>query len=206
MNTRSTMPSTTVSAVLLAAGGSRRMGRPKPLLPFAGEALIRRVARRVLAAEPTELLVVLGHRSAEVAETIADLPLRLIQNPEWEQGQSTSVAVAVRAFSPTAGAALFIPCDQPHLTPEVLRKLSRAHRESGSAIVVPTVGGERRSPVLIAAGLFPELLALRGDRGARQIFADHQEDLQEVPITDRRALLDIDTWEDYEQLAVGQKV
>lgn len=189
-----------VSAVILAAGASRRMGRAKPLLPIAAEPMIRRVAQRVLAAGLEETLVIVGHQAAEVTAVLADLPLRIVKNTNWRKGQSASVATAVGALPSSAGAALFVPCDLPHLTPGLLRDLISVYRCSSASIVVPTADGQRRSPVLVDPNLFPELLTLTGDQGARQIFSAHADEVLELPVTDPRVLDDIDTRADYERL------
>ncbi|MDH3254549.1 MAG: nucleotidyltransferase family protein [Acidobacteriota bacterium] len=191
-----------VTGVILAAGPSARFAGvlPKQLVPFAGEPMLRRVVRRILASRVRQVLVVVGHRGPALAAILAGLAVELVDNRAFAQGQSTSVRCALPHVEPAADAALFIPADQPCLTPVVVDSLISAFERSGAPIVVPTAEGRRGSPVLISRSLFHELSRLEGDAGGRQIFASHEADILEVPIADALALRDIDTWGDYEEL------
>jgi len=162
--------------------------------------MLRRVVRRILASRVRQVLVVVGHRGPALAAILAGLAVELVDNRAFAQGQSTSVRCALPHVEPAADAALFIPADQPCLTPVVVDSLISAFERSGAPIVVPTAEGRRGSPVLISRSLFHELSRLEGDAGGRQIFASHEADILEVPIADALALRDIDTWGDYEEL------
>lgn len=191
-----------VSGIILAAGPSTRFGDagPKQLLPFRGEPLVRRSARQALASHLEEVLVVVGYRSEEVRRVLQGLAVRIVENPSFESGQSSSVKVGLRAVDERAGAAMFMPADQPYLTSAVIDRILNAYQRDGGPIVVPVFRGQRGAPVLFDRALFGELARIRGDAGGRQLFPDHAGEIVEVPLPSRRALLDVDTPEIYEQL------
>ena len=191
-----------VTGVILAAGPSARFGGelPKQLTDFRGEPLVRRVTRRVLASRLRQILLVVGHRGPALAAVMAGLAIELIDNCAFRSGQSSSVKCALPHIEPDADAALFIPGDQPFITPAILDSLVGVFEQTGSPIVLPTSEGQRGSPVLVARPLFEELSRIEGDAGARQLFDRHQSDIVEVPVKDPLALRDIDTWSDYQDL------
>jgi molybdenum cofactor cytidylyltransferase len=186
-------PAPSVSGVVLAAGISRRFGgEAKQLLAFDGEALVHRAARVARSSRLGEVLVVVGYRRDEVAAAVADLAVAVVVNPDFEQGQSSSVRAGLAATDPGAAAVLFLPCDQPFLTAEVLDRLVAAYATTGGPIVVPAFAGRRGAPGLFDRSLFPELAALRGDVGGRQVIAAHPQAVVEVPLADEWPLLDVD--------------
>jgi molybdenum cofactor cytidylyltransferase len=203
-----------VAAVLLAAGASRRLGRPKQLLDWHGEPLVRRVARQLVASRAASHWAVLGHRAAEVGAALDGLSLRQVLNPRWESGQASSVHAAIDALTGRRAAererrvdaALFVPCDQPFLSAAVLDRLIDAFATTAAGIVVPCYPaaghprGRRGAPVLFAARLFDALRGLQGDAGGRQLFDARASELVDVPIDDPRAGLDVDTDEDLQKL------
>ena len=197
-----------VSGVILAAGPSARFESdlPKQLVDFRGEPLVRRVTRRVLASRLRQVLVVVGHRGPALAAIMAGLAVELIDNCGFRSGQSSSIKCAIPHIEPAAEAAIFIPGDQPFLDPQLLDLLVATFEQTGAPIVLPTSEGRRGSPVLVARSLFPELAALEGDAGGRQIFARHESAIVEVPAPDPLSLRDIDTWNDYQELlAIAEK-
>lgn len=201
-----------VEGVVLAAGPSRRFraaasGAPeeslptiKQLLRFGGESLVRRTSRTALSSGLARVLVVVGCEAEAVRAEIDDLGVALVDNPRFEDGQSSSVRAALDHLDAETEAALFIPCDQPFLGADTIDRLLAAWDESASQIVVPTFEGRRGAPVLIARPLFGELGRIEGDSGGRQIFAAHPELLAEVEVADGLALRDIDTPADYRDL------
>lgn len=189
----------TVGGVILAAGSSRRLGGgiPKQLLEIEGRPMIRRIAERALASRLSEVVVVLGHLGPRVRRPLAGLDLTLVENPDYRQGQSTSLRAGLGGLRREVSAALFIPCDQPFLTARLLDDLIGAHERTGGAIVAPVFRGRRGSPVLFHRSLFPELLQIEGDVGGRAILDRHAEKIVEVGLDDDEPLLDMDTWNDY---------
>lgn len=161
------------AGVVLAAGGSRRFAGPLPkqLVELDGEPLVRRAARTALASRLDEVIVVVGFRAPEVRRALAGLEVSVVENRDWSEGQSSSVRAGLAAVGGAAAGVLFIPCDQPFLTAELLDRLIVAHAEAAGASVVPAAAGRRGAPVLVDRSLFAELARIRGDEGARQLFA-----------------------------------
>jgi molybdenum cofactor cytidylyltransferase len=131
---------------------------------------------------------------------LAGLAVELVDNCEFKAGQSSSVRCALPHIEPDAEAALFIPGDQPFIAPEVLDSLVEAFERTGAPIVIPTTAGDRRSPVLMARSVFPDLSVIQGDAGGRQLFDRYATQIVEVPVADPLSLRDIDTWSDYQEL------
>lgn len=191
-----------VAAVLLAAGGSERFGGdlPKQLATFHGEPLVRRAARTALASDVAEVLVVTGCRAEEVEVAVADLELTCVRNPDWAEGQSTSVRSGLARVDPSSRAALFLPCDQPLLTPRVLDRILAVYRTTGGPIVLPVHDRRRGAPVLFDRALFEELMGITGDTGGRQVVERHPDQVVEVPLESEAPLVDVDTVGDLQRL------
>ena len=187
-----------VSGVVLAAGPSTRFDSelPKQLVEVGGEPLVVRAVHQTLESKLCEVIVVLGHCAARIRATIAGLPLSIVENPAYCEGQSTSVRCGLAAVDPGSSAAMFIPVDQPKLTAPVVDALIDAYLRSDGWIVLPSFQGSRGSPVLIDRRLFPELELIAGDEGGRQIFARHEDRIVEVPLASAEPLRDIDRLED----------
>lgn len=183
------------AAVILAAGASSRFGSPKQLLDWQGQSLLRHVVLQSLAAPVHQVIVVVGAHFAEVAVTLQGLPVTMVYNPDWEQGQSTSMQAGLRACAPETQATLFVLGDQPALPSELLQRLVAAHRQTLAPIVAPHHQGRRGNPVLFDRACFAELLAVTGDSGGRPLFAKHAEQVVWIE-TGPEALEDIDRPED----------
>jgi molybdenum cofactor cytidylyltransferase len=189
-----------IAAIVLAAGASTRMGRPKLTLPMPdGRALVRLAVEQVLAAGLDEAVVVLGADAEAVAATLAALPVRTVVNPHYAEGQSTSLRAGLDALRPGTAAVVVALGDQPLPEPDVVRRLVTAFRETGRPIAVPVYRNGRGNPVLFAAALFGELSAVTGDQGGRGVIARDPDRVVEVPV-DAPMPADIDTPEDYEAL------
>jgi molybdenum cofactor cytidylyltransferase len=186
------------AGIILAAGASMRMGQPKPLLMWRGESFIRRIARTALGAGLSPVVIVVGEHTAEIRAAVADLPVTLIHNPDWEAGQSTSVRCGFRSLPDTIGSAIFLLADQPHIPIELVKALSDRHAQALSPIVAPLIDDRRGNPVLFDRVTFAELQLLTGDVGGRAVFAKHP--IAYVPWHDADLLLDVDTPEDYQRL------
>lgn len=190
-----------VAAIILAAGSSERMGRPKQLLLIDGQPMVRRVAEVVCASALSQVLVIVGANAERVAEALHGLPVELLHNPAWPEGMSTSLRTGLRAVRPDIEAVLVVLADQPALTPGLLQRLVERYRITRAPIVAPFYRGHRGNPVLFGRSLFPELLAIHGDRGARRIIARHEERVERVALDDAAVVQDVDTIEDYESAA-----
>jgi molybdenum cofactor cytidylyltransferase len=196
--------SNSVVALILAAGAATRMGRPKQLLDWGGRPLVRVVAEHALAARLDRVLIVVGAARADVAAALAGLPLEIVANPAYAEGQSSSLRAGVAALGPEVAAALVLLGDQPFVTQAIIERLVGEWRTSGAAVVAPSYAGQRGNPVLFARTIFPELLAIGGDQGARGVLAADPARVRLVPFDDPRPLADIDTPEDYIRLVRDQ--
>jgi len=188
-----------VSAVVLAAGGSKRLGRPKQLLPLAGRTMIEQVLGTVMAVGVHEVIVVLGHAAAPIAEHMPS-GCRLVLNPDWESGISSSLRAGLAAVDPRTEAALFVLADQPHMTAEAMTRIVRAYYGTTKSIVVPVHQGTRGNPVLFDRRHFGALEALSGDLGGREVIAACAGEVLPVEMESAELFLDIDTPEDYQGL------
>ena len=188
-----------VAGIILAAGLGRRMRETKVLLPWRGRPLVRHLAEVALASRLDEVLVVVGHQADEVAAAVADLPVRVVLNPRYAHGQSTSLSAGVAALPGHVAGALIVLADQPLLTTAVIDAIVGAFRSSAAPIVAACAGDRRGNPVLFVRALFPELLAGSGDEGARRVIAAHREHLHCVEV-DAAIFEDVDTPEAYAAL------
>lgn len=190
---------TTVVAVILAAGLSRRLGRSKQLLPWRGTTLLGYTIDVVRAAGISDIAVVLGHDAAAVRTAVADRPVVFIDNPEYASGQGTSVACGARwAQQRTYQRVVFLPCDQPLLTAAHLGTLLAAHPAADACM--PVVAQQPTSPVVWARHTLELLTTLRGATGGRQLFATGMVVPTYVDFDAPELLRDIDTPEDYAAL------
>jgi molybdenum cofactor cytidylyltransferase len=163
-----------IPAVILAAGASRRLGRPKQLVRFGAETLLARAVAAASACDP--VIVVTGCQAEAVARELSRLPVHRVFNPGWEEGMASSIRAGVRALPPGAEGALFLVCDQPAVDRLMVERLLEAWR---GVPVASVYAGVRGIPAILPAAAFPALLALRGDRGAKALLAG--PDVVEVP-------------------------
>ena len=191
-----------VAGIILAAGESSRFGKPKQLLDWDGEPIVRRVARIALQSAFSEVVVVSGAHADLVHGVLSDLPVTIVHNREWRAGQSSSVQVAMQALRENIGAAVFLLADQPLITPTLVRSLIELHARTLSPIVAPLVDDHRGNPVLFDRVTFSDLIALKGDTGGRAIFSRYP--ITWLPWFDRNTQLDIDTPQDYQHLLLTQ--
>jgi molybdenum cofactor cytidylyltransferase len=190
-----------IAGIVLAAGRSSRLGRPKQLLPVLGEPLLRHTIHRVLASSLDYVVLVVGHEADPIRDAVAGLPLDVVFNPDAGRGQSTSVRAGLAALSPDVDAAVFILGDQPAIDPNVIDALITAWRESGAPILVPLYDDGMGNPVLFDRSVFAELDALQGDTGARPVVQAYHAsgELLLVPVAGTSPA-DVDTQDDYAAL------
>ena len=185
-----------ISAVVLAAGLSTRMGKHKLLLPLGGEPLIRRVVKAVGDAGFDDVLVVVGHDAEQVLDALSGLPIRHAFNPDFATGMGSSFRAAVLNL-PDSEAAMFALADQPFVTSVEYRKVLETYRQQHSPIVSVRYGEVMAPPHLFAREFFPELAALT--HGARPVLLSHR-DQTTILTFDSDLLVDVDTPEDYEDV------
>jgi len=189
-----------IVGVILAAGSSSRLGRPKQLLPLGDRPVLAHTLAHAAAAALDGLIVVLGHEAAAIHGRIDFGSARVVVNAAYREGQSTSLRAGLAALPPDTAAALFILGDQPLIGPVVLDALIAAYRAAPVPLVVPTYDGQRGNPILIDRALFPELALVTGDQGARGVVRAHAAEVREVSISGPSPTDDLDTEEDYARL------
>lgn len=191
-------PNPPCGLILLAAGASTRMGRPKQLLPmYGGRPLLRHVVESALAEPVSPTIVVLGANAAEIAPCLHGLPVRIMVNSTWTEGMGSSLRCGLEALlasAPSIQNVIVALADQPDLPAGHLAKLIAAQRASGRSITASEFEGVRGPPVLFTAKFFPELRALAGEAGARSLLQIHAREVETVPLLGAR---DLDTPADY---------
>ena len=191
---------TRVAAVILAAGASTRLGEPKQLLPLAGRPLLQHVVDAAHRGGADRIVVVLGHAAARIEEAL-DLPpnARVVTNPRFEEGQSTSLLAGIDALGPDVDAALVLLGDQPGVDPAAIRAVIGAFATGAGPIVRARYRGRPGHPVLLARAVWADLRRVGGDRGARDLIAADPGRVTPVDV-EGDPPPDIDTWEDYARL------
>ncbi len=186
-----------VAAVILAAGSSTRMGRNKLLLDLGGETLVRRAARAALGAGVDQVVVVLGHEEPRVRAELDGLACTPIVNPDHAEGAGTSVRTGVRHVAAAADAIVVVLADMPFVTTEMIATLVERYRDTRAPLVVSHYGDVQAPPTLYDRALFDELLAIPGERCAKQVVRRHEQ-VAVVVAWPESALRDIDVPADYE--------
>lgn len=184
-----------LAGIVLAAGQSTRMGaRNKLLEPLRGKAILRHAVEAQLEAGLSPVFVVTGHEREAVAVALAELPVRIVHNPDYASGLAGSLKVGVAALPPEAPGAVVSLGDMPNVTAGVITRLVDAHAARPEALaVVPTLFGQRGNPVLLARDIFPAVSLLTGDRGARRLLDEAGERVTEVAFEDPAIAIDVDT-------------
>jgi CTP:molybdopterin cytidylyltransferase MocA len=201
-----------VTAVVLAAGGSRRLGRPKQLVRAGGEPLVRRAARVACASSCERVIVVVGASALDVHATLEGLAVETVYNDEWQEGIASSIrcgATEALRYPPAppyphdptepSGAVVFLACDQPALTAAHLDELVAAWK-AGAPAVGSRYGDTLGVPALFAASLLPALLELSGDRGAKAVLASCPGS---VAVDWADGAFDVDTEADVQRMAAA---
>jgi CTP:molybdopterin cytidylyltransferase MocA len=186
-----------ISAILLAAGKSRRMGAFKPLLPFGERTVVEACVGNLREGGVEEIVVVLGHRADELRERLEKLPVRFAINSEPESEMGVSVARGVEQLSPQATAVFIALVDQPAVPPAAISFLNAAAKRTGKRLVVPEYEGRGGHPVLVDLSFRDDLMNLDPQRGLRALFEGHREEVLRVPVTSPYVARDMDRWDDY---------
>jgi len=188
----------TLSAIILAAGASRRLGQPKQLVHVDGETLLGRTVRIALESGAGPVVVVLGANRDRIVAEVDLSGCTVVENPLWEQGIASSIRAGLKAVEqlvPEAAAVMLLVCDQPRLTADHLRRL----REAFEAATQPAIAASAYAGIAGIPAIFPEeqfrrLLALEGDTGARRLLKESEIPLIVVPF--EGGAMDVDTPED----------
>jgi molybdenum cofactor cytidylyltransferase len=186
--------------VILAAGGSSRLGRPKQLLPWQGKNLLQHAVQTALEIT-TQPVVVTGAHADQLAAAVDSSQVQVVFNPEWEQGIASSIRCGLQALlnrTPAPEQVIFMVCDQPFVTSDLLLELIQEQQKSGKAIVASAYAGTLGIPALFEKSMFPQLLDLQGDTGAKKIMQQHPDQTASVDFP--QGNIDIDTGAQYEEL------
>lgn len=186
-----------IGGILLAAGGSSRMGQPKQLLVYKGKTLLRRAVEILIHSACGPVAVVLGAETDQSKNEIKDLPVHTVFNENWQAGMSSSIKAGLEYLlqsEPEISAVVITLCDQPNVASSHIDKLVAKFRETKKSIVAAEYNNVIGVPALFSRDLFDELLKITGDKGAREIIAKYADTLTTIPLPE--AALDIDTTAD----------
>ncbi|MGO9133581.1 MAG: NTP transferase domain-containing protein [Methylovirgula sp.] len=196
-----------IAAIILAAGKGARFGSdpnaPKILAPLAGKPLIRHVAEAARASLAQPLIVVLGPASEKAQSALAGLDANCLVNNDPEAGLSRSLALGLSAVPERCAGAIILLADMPRIRADIIDRLVAAFRDAKESprAVIPVRAGRHGNPVLLGRAIFPAVMQLTGDRGARALLRGETRGIIECPINDVAIEIDVDTKESLAELA-----
>ena len=191
-----------LAAIVLAAGGSSRMGGsvPKQLLTFQGQTLLRRAVQTARAVPVIQVVVVLGNQAERMLPELEGTIATVVLNDHWQEGLSTSLRGGLGAVAPEAQGAFVYPADMPLISAEMLRNLTKRQEVSGRPAIMSELNGVRGVPVLVARTLFAPMMIQEGDTGGAGYLRAHPDLVDVVRFADPDQLRDVDRPQDYERL------
>ncbi len=187
-----------IGAVILAAGGSSRLGRPKQLLNFRGETLIARAIRAAAEARCRPIVVVTGDAGDAIRNEIRDTSAVVVENVDWRSGLGTSIRAGMRSLIDSNDAVMLMTCDQPLVETALIAELIEVRKQTGKPIVASSYMNTLGVPALFDRSCFPALLSLPDDSGAKSLIVRRPADVASVLFED--GAIDIDTPEDFQRL------
>ena len=195
-----------ISAVILAAGESRRMGKQnKLLLPIGGEALLVKLVASVCASDVGQVLVVIGHEAEKIRRELNKFPLNFVYNPNFSEGMTTSIKYGVKLVSNECDGLLICLGDMPFINTSEINKLIHAYvknRIKGEGlIVVPVFKRQRGNPVLFSIEFRNDILEHKKESGCKEVIMKNSDSVMEIEMDDEKMLLDVDTMEDYQSVS-----
>jgi molybdenum cofactor cytidylyltransferase len=187
-----------IAAVVLAAGTSSRMGRPKQNLPLSGVPILEMTLRTFRRSKVGKVVVILGAHAEEVKKDVKFAGEEVVFNPRFSDGMSSSLRFGLDRLGTEVEAAIVALGDQPFVRSTTIDGIVAAYGKTGAKIVVPTYRGTRGNPVLFDRSVFPLIGRIRGDVGARSVVEQNAADVLELEVPDEGILVDIDTPSDLE--------
>jgi len=186
--------------IILAAGQSSRLGKPKQLLPYQEANLLQHTINTALKLPYRPVIVVLGAFADDILTSITPKPIEVIVNTQWEEGMASSIRAGIDYLQKSAQAddVIIMLCDQPHVDAQLLSRLVKTKQQTGKGIIACGYNDTAGVPVLFDQKYFPELLGLIGHEGAKKLLSAHSDDVVIVPFP--MAAVDIDTDDDYKNL------
>ncbi len=186
-------------AMILAAGESKRMGKPKLLLPYGEKTIIETIVETVVSSNVENTLIILGSDREKIEEKIKNSPVKIVYNRDFRSGMLSSVQCGFKAVPEETRAVLVVLGDQPKISADVINKLIDAYKSTGKGIVLPVYKKERGHPVLIDMKYRSEVENLSPEVGLRGTVYNHPEDILEVDVETSSIFQDIDYESDYKR-------
>jgi len=190
-----------ISAIVLAAGESKRMGQTKQLLDLEGKAMLQRVLDNLCRSQVDEVILVLGHEADRILQTVDTHKVKVVINKNYRRGMITSIEQGLKNLNDEVEAFFIVLADQPRVGPEVFNRLIAEFRRvtPQKNIVLPTFRGRGGHPALFSAKYQKEAFRIKGDVGLRQILQEHPDDILAVEMDTDSIFQDIDTPDDYQK-------
>ena len=191
----------TCGIVLLAAGASSRLGKPKQLLPYEGTTLLKHAVQLAVDAALKPIVIVVGANANILNIEIEESQANIVMNETWQEGMASSIRTGLQKMlelEPTINSVIMMVCDQPFVTVQLLQDLMAKHIETGKPIIASNYKNNLGTPALFDATIFSELMQLKGDTGAKKILNNHPEWVAAIDFP--MGEIDIDTEEDYKKL------
>jgi len=197
------VPMKKVAGLILAAGKSERMGRPKALLPFLGSCFLTHVLTEAAHSNLTDVKVVLGHHAEGILQALPEIRPRTLVNPDYHNGQLSSLQCGLRHFTSAGldGVMVFL-IDHPMIHRGLVNQLIESFSQNDSSIVIPSFEHRRGHPMILGAELFTELMAAPLDQGAVSVVRKHSHEILHLEVNEPGVLVDIDTPEAYDEHVV----
>ncbi|MEY2577850.1 MAG: molybdenum cofactor cytidylyltransferase [Verrucomicrobiota bacterium] len=187
-----------IGAVVLAAGASSRLGRPKQLLNFRGETLVRRAVRAATEAHCDPVIVVVGHGGEAIRDELRATSALVVENAEWQRGLRTSIRCGLRQFADSMEAVVLLTCDQPFVDAAIVAGLIAVHEKTCKPIIASSYADALGVPALFDRSCFDALRALPDNCGAKSLIAARSGDVAAIPF--EQGAIDIDTPSDFQRL------
>ena len=188
-----------ISAILLGAGESKRMGRDKLLLPWGKRTILEHCLQVLLRSKIKEVIVVLNPQNTVLTNGLGEKRIKVVLNPDYKKGMSSSIRRGIRALNPKSDGILIALGDMVFLRSRTIDAILRAFREEKGNIILPSFRGRQGHPVLFHRKYKGELLKIKGDTGGKSIIMKHPEDVFVIQVKSRGVIRDIDTWVEYKK-------
>ncbi len=186
------MEASPVSAIVLAAGKSSRMGKLKQLMPLGKSTILEQTLKNLLDSTVAEVIVVLGHKAEEITKRLSGRPVKVVVNPLYRKGMGSSIAAGLRFVDRQAQAVMLVLGDQPYVDSPTINRLIDAFGSNNKGIAIPTYRKQRGHPLIFDRKYQAQLSRLSGDVGGREIIKQNPQDILEVPVKCEGIIIDID--------------